>query len=46
MSLMHLKRFWLAHELGHRVLHREILGAMEFKTIEEWCFKLLGKRPR
>jgi hypothetical protein len=29
-------RFSLAHELGHRVLHREILGAMEFKTIEEW----------
>jgi hypothetical protein len=29
-------RFSLAHELGHRVLHHEILGAMEFKTIEEW----------
>jgi hypothetical protein len=29
-------RFSLAHELGHRVLHHEILGAMEFETIEEW----------
>jgi hypothetical protein len=29
-------RFSLAHELGHRVLHREILGAMEFESIEDW----------
>ena len=29
-------RFSLAHELGHRVLHREILGALEFQSIEEW----------
>jgi hypothetical protein len=29
-------RFSLAHELGHRVLHREILSAMEFRSIEEW----------
>lgn len=29
-------RFSLAHELGHRVLHQEILGAMEFESIEQW----------
>ena len=29
-------RFTLAHELGHRVLHREILQAMEFDSIKDW----------
>lgn len=29
-------RFTLAHELGHRVLHGEILGALEFDSIEDW----------
>ncbi len=29
-------RFTLAHELGHRVLHSDILQAMEFETIEDW----------
>ncbi|QDV60926.1 ImmA/IrrE family metallo-endopeptidase [Crateriforma conspicua] len=29
-------RFTLAHELGHRVLHRDILGAMEFDSIDDW----------
>ncbi|MEX1028354.1 MAG: ImmA/IrrE family metallo-endopeptidase, partial [Candidatus Paceibacterota bacterium] len=29
-------RFSLAHELGHRVLHREILRAMTFESIEDW----------
>lgn len=33
-------RFSLAHELGHRVLHREILGAMEFRRIEEWKLQI------
>lgn len=29
-------RFSLAHELGHRVLHEEILQALSFPTIQEW----------
>jgi hypothetical protein len=29
-------RFSLAHELGHRVLHRDILQSMEFDSIEDW----------
>lgn len=29
-------RFSLAHELGHRVLHREILQSMEFDSVEDW----------
>lgn len=29
-------RFSLAHELGHRVLHREIFGAIKFKSITDW----------
>jgi hypothetical protein len=29
-------RFSLAHELGHRVLHPDILGAMKFKSISDW----------
>ncbi|MEX1027553.1 MAG: ImmA/IrrE family metallo-endopeptidase [Candidatus Paceibacterota bacterium] len=29
-------RFSLAHELGHRVLHREILQTMAFESIEDW----------
>lgn len=33
---LHRYRFSLAHELGHRVLHREIIGAMEFESIEDW----------
>lgn len=33
---LHRYRFSLAHELGHRVLHRKILGAMQFKSIDEW----------
>lgn len=29
-------RFSLCHELGHRVLHREVYAALEFHTISEW----------
>ncbi len=29
-------RFSLAHELGHRVLHREILAEIEFETAAAW----------
>lgn len=29
-------RFTLAHELGHRVLHGDILRAMEFASIKDW----------
>jgi hypothetical protein len=29
-------RFSLAHELGHRVLHADILGAMRFSSVSEW----------
>lgn len=29
-------RFSLAHELGHRVLHADILGAMRFNSVSEW----------
>lgn len=34
-------RFTLAHELGHRVLHRDILGAMEFDSIEDWKSQIM-----
>jgi hypothetical protein len=34
-------RFSLAHELGHRVLHREILREMEYETIEEWKSQII-----
>ena len=33
-------RFTLAHELGHRVLHRDIFGAMEFDSIEDWKLQI------
>jgi len=29
-------RFSLAHELGHRVLHRDILQDMHFSSIDDW----------
>ncbi len=29
-------RFSLCHELGHRVLHREVYAALHFRTISEW----------
>lgn len=29
-------RFSLAHELGHIILHREIAGKLEFKTLEDF----------
>ncbi|PHS00447.1 MAG: hypothetical protein COA78_23975 [Blastopirellula sp.] len=29
-------RFTLAHELGHRVLHQEILASSTFESAEEW----------
>ena len=29
-------RFSLAHELGHKVLHEEILTGVDFKTAAEW----------
>lgn len=29
-------RFSLCHELGHRVLHREVYAALHFHTISEW----------
>jgi hypothetical protein len=34
-------RFSLAHELGRRVLHREILREMEYETIEEWKSQII-----
>jgi hypothetical protein len=33
-------RFSLAHELGHRVLHRDILGAMKFRSIADWKLQI------
>jgi len=33
-------RFSLAHELGHRVLHGNILQKLEFDTIEQWKIKV------
>jgi Zn-dependent peptidase ImmA (M78 family) len=32
--------FTLAHELGHRVLHRDIFGAMEFDSTEDWKLQI------
>lgn len=29
-------RFTLAHELGHRVLHRDVLQTMKCESIEDW----------
>lgn len=29
-------RFSLAHEIGHFVLHKDILGSLNFSTFEEW----------
>lgn len=29
-------RFSLAHELGHRVLHSEILQSMDFDSVADW----------
>lgn len=34
-------RFSLAHELGHHALHREVLGPMRFKSIQEWKSQIL-----
>lgn len=34
-------RFSLAHELGHRVLHREILRELEYETIDEWKSQII-----
>lgn len=29
-------RFTLAHEIGHRVLHSDIIGSIDFKNEDEW----------
>jgi hypothetical protein len=29
-------RFTVAHELGHRILHRRYLETLQFSTVEEW----------
>lgn len=39
-------RFSFAHELGHFVLHREIISAIRFKSVEEWKRFILGVPER
>jgi len=39
-------RFSFAHELGHFVLHREIISAIRFESVEEWKRFILGVPER
>jgi IrrE N-terminal-like domain len=39
-------RFSFAHELGHFVLHQEIISAIRFESVEEWKRFILGVPER